>query len=54
MVLALVDRAKSLCWDSLHVREIYSYNEGSRRLFTSLGFQESGKTKLGYSYTLIF
>ncbi len=52
VLLALTGRAKALGWDHAAVREIYSFNETSRRLFLSCGFRETGKTDLGSSYRL--
>lgn len=53
VVRCLIERARALGWDRLHVREIYPYNHGSQRLFSSLGFQESGETAKGRGYTLL-
>ena len=52
VVSALIARGKSLGFSALHVREIYRWNEGSRRLFEGLGFTSDGKTEHGNSYTL--
>ena len=52
VVLALKGRAKALGFDSMNVREIYDYNEGSKRLFESMGFVVSGKTEKGHAYRL--
>ena len=49
---ALVDRARSLGWKQVRVGDIYDFNAGSQRLFTSLGFQREAKTKKGHSYIL--
>lgn len=49
---ALIDRARSLGFQAMDVKEIYHYNTGSRRLFQSFGFRESGKTEHGNSYRL--
>jgi GNAT superfamily N-acetyltransferase len=38
VLLRLVDRARVLGWDRLHVREVYDGNDGARRFFTRLGF----------------
>jgi GNAT superfamily N-acetyltransferase len=38
VILRLVDRARVLGWDALHVREMYAGNEAAERLFTGLGF----------------
>lgn len=38
VLLRLVDRARVLGWDGLHVREVYAGNEAAQRLFTGLGF----------------
>lgn len=52
VILALVSRARALGWDHAAVREIYSYNTASQKLFLSCGFRETGKTELGSSYRL--
>lgn len=52
VVSALKERAKALGFDSMNVREIYDYNEGSKRLFESMGFVVSGKTEKGHAYRL--
>lgn len=53
VVSALVDRARSLGWKQVRVGDIYDFNAGSRRMFTSLGFREEAKTAKGRSYILI-
>lgn len=53
VVCALIDRARSLGWHELRVENIFSYNEASRRLFTSCGFAECAKTENGASYKLV-
>lgn len=52
VVAALIERARSLGFPSLGVREIYSYNLPSQSLFKSLGFSECGSTEKGKSYKL--
>lgn len=52
VLTALIERARSLGWQELHVENIFTYNEASRRLFTSCGFVECGKTETGNSYKL--
>lgn len=52
VISALVDRARQLGFSSLKVSEVYDYNIGSRRMFESVGFQVSGKTENGNSFTL--
>lgn len=51
-VSALVDRARALGWKQVRVGDIYDFNAGSRRLFSSLGFREEAKTEKGHSYIL--
>ncbi len=51
-VSALVGRARSLGWKQVRVGDIYDFNAGSRRLFSSLGFREEAKTEKGSSYIL--
>lgn len=43
VLFLLIDRAKHLGWKELNVKGIYSYNERSLRLYSSLGFQENGR-----------
>jgi GNAT superfamily N-acetyltransferase len=38
VLLRLVDRARVLGWDHLHVRKVYDGNEAAVRLFTGIGF----------------
>lgn len=52
VVSVLIERARSLGWSELRVENIFTYNEASRRLFTSCGFTECGKTENGASYML--
>lgn len=52
VVKALVERGRQLGYPYLEISEIYDYNEGSRRLFESLGFQAVKKTPKGHSYRL--
>ena len=52
VVSALVDRARALGWKQVRVGDIYDFNAGSQRLFTSLGFQTEAKTEKGSSYIL--
>ena len=37
----LIDRTLALGWEHLEAKQIFSYNEASRRLFSSRGFQQS-------------
>lgn len=53
VVLALVDRARSLEFSSLEVADIYDYNVGSRKMFEACGFQPVEKTKDGWRYRLV-
>lgn len=52
VVLALVQRARELGFESLGVQEIYSYNLASRRMFKGIGFRAVGSTEKGSSYRL--
>ena len=52
VVSALVDRARELGWKQVRVGDVYDFNAGSQRMFTSLGFQAEGKTEKGHSYIL--
>ena len=48
---ALIDRARALGWKQVRV-EVYDFNAGSRRMFTSLGFRQEEKTEKGHRYIL--
>lgn len=52
VIKTLVERGRELGYKKLYVEEIYSYNEGSRRCFESVGFKEYEKTKEGSRYVL--
>ena len=52
VVRALIERARQLGYTELHVKDIYSFNEGSRRCFTGCGFVEDGTTEKGNSFVL--
>lgn len=52
VVAKLVERGKELGYRELFVKEIYSYNIGSQKLFESVGFRRYGETSKGYSYRL--
>lgn len=52
VVSALVDHARALGWKQVRVGDVYDFNDGSRRMFTSLGFQKESKTEKGRSYIL--
>ena len=52
VVSALVERARALGWKRVRVGDIYDFNAGSQRLFTSLGFRAEAKTEKGHSYIL--
>jgi len=52
VVKRLIGRARELGWKSVRVGEIFDFNQGSQRLFASLGFRVSGVTDKGHSYTL--
>lgn len=48
---ALIHRARALGWNRVRA-EVYDFNAGSRRMFTSLGFRQEEKTEKGHSYIL--
>lgn len=52
VLLALITRAKVLNLKSLYVKEIYSYNISSQKLFESVGFIENKVTTSGKAYFL--
>lgn len=52
VVKSLIQRAMKLGYKEIKVREIYTYNIGSQKLFESVGFEKAGCTKDGFSYVL--
>ena len=52
VVRALIQRAAELGYGEIKVREIYTYNIASQKLFESVGLKKTGCTKDGFSYTL--
>ncbi len=52
VIAKLVQRAKTLGYDTIYVNEIYSYNVGSKKMFTGIGFREYEKTEKGARYYL--
>jgi RimJ/RimL family protein N-acetyltransferase len=52
VVRALIQRAAELGYREIKVREIYTYNIASQKLFESVGFKKNGRTRDGFSYTL--
>lgn len=52
VVRALIQRGQALGFQDLWVEEIYSYNTGSEKLFTSLGFVPYESTEKGHRYHL--
>ncbi len=52
VVAALIARGRLLGFDSLGVREIYSWNPASRRCFESQGFRPVEATPLGHRYAI--
>ncbi len=50
---AIIKRAKELGYKELKIREIYTYNVASQKLFESVGFSKSENTANGFSYTLM-
>ena len=52
VIAALVERGRSLGYESLSVEEIYDWNTASSRCFESLGFIAAEKTEKGHSYKL--
>lgn len=47
---ALIERGKELGYKDIKVREIYTYNTASQKLFESVGFKKAGNTNKGYTY----
>lgn len=52
VIRALIRRGQALGFQNLWVAEIYSYNIGSEKLFTSLGFVPYESTEKGRRYRL--
>lgn len=52
VVAKLIERGRTLCYSSLYVNEIYSYNLSSQKIFKSLGFMEYEQTSDGFRYQL--
>ncbi len=52
VVAALIARGRALGFDSLGVREIYSWNHASRRCFESQGFRPVEATPRGHRYAI--
>ncbi len=52
VISALVERGKSLGYEKIFVREIYDWNEASKKCFESAGFCPYARTDKGYSYVL--
>lgn len=52
VVSALVERGKALGFEKLYVKEIYDWNEASKKCFENVGFRPYKKTDKGYSYVL--
>lgn len=48
----LIERARTLGFQSLEVEEIYDWNLASQKLFRKFGFRPVKKTKKGQSYRL--
>lgn len=52
VIKTLIQRAIELGYQEIKVREIYSYNIASQKLFESMGFKKAGNTSNGFSYVL--
>lgn len=52
VVAALVERGRSLGYETLYVAEIYDHNIASRRCFETVGFRACKKTEKGNRYKL--
>lgn len=53
VIARLIERGKSLGYDSLHVNEIYEFNAVSRKCFESLGFEAYERTEKGNRFRLV-
>lgn len=54
VIAALVQRGRSLGYDSQRVNEIYDWNPASRKCFENLGFRAWEKTEKGSRFVLIY
>ncbi|QOR35132.1 GNAT family N-acetyltransferase [Clostridium sp. 'deep sea'] len=52
VVKSLIERAKTLGYQQISIREIYKFNVGSQKTFEKAGFTKNKATKNGYSYIL--
>lgn len=52
VINTLVQRAKTIGFDTIYVNEIYNYNYGSQALFQNAGFHILESTDKGHSYKL--
>ena len=52
VIRVLIERGRSLGYESLHVNEIYEYNTASRSCFESLGFEVYERTEKGSRFVL--
>ena len=52
VIRSLMERGKSLGYDTLHINEIYEFNVASRKCFESLGFNAYEKTEKGNRFVL--
>lgn len=52
VIAALVERGRTLGYDTLYVDEIFDYNVASQRCFTANGFAAYEKTERGSRYRL--
>ena len=54
MLNPLVKRLqRALGWNRVRAGDIYDFNAGSRRLFTSLGFREEARTEKGFPWHIM-
>ncbi len=53
VIAALIQRGRALGYSELHVREIFSWNHASRRMFERAGFLPYRETEQGRGYRLL-
>lgn len=52
VIQCLIERAKTLSYEAIHLKKIYNFNIGSHRLFEGNGFSKNNITEDGASYYL--
>lgn len=52
VIQCLIERAKTLSYEAIHLKKIYNFNIGSQRLFEGNGFSKNNITEDGAPYYL--